>query len=281
MTTQLEKLSQNFSFGGWHYRYQHQSGCTNTPMNFAIYLPPHASADNPVPVLYWLSGLTCSEENFMQKAGAQRLAAELGLAIVAADTSPRGEGVFDDAAYDLGQAASFYVDATQAPWNKHFQMYTYITAELPELIEANFPVTSQRSISGHSMGGHGALMIALRNPERYCSVSAFAPICQPSAVPWGQKALEAYLGNRQSDWLQYDSCALIAKCDTHLPIRIEQGMADEWLATELNLEQFAKAAQQHNYPVEIYRQAQYDHNYYFVASFIDEHLKFHSKHLKP
>ncbi|MGB0843090.1 MAG: alpha/beta hydrolase-fold protein, partial [Pseudoalteromonas shioyasakiensis] len=171
----IENVSVNKSFGGWHKQYSHQSKVLNCAMRFAIYLPPHVSNGEKVPVLYWLSGLTCSDENFMQKAGAQQMAAELGIAIVAPDTSPRGDDVADDAGYDLGKGAGFYVNATQAPWNRHYQMYDYVVNELPEIIEAAFPVTQKRAISGHSMGGHGALTIAMLNPDRYCSVSAFSP----------------------------------------------------------------------------------------------------------
>ena len=189
MTTPLTLLGQHGSFSGWVKRYQHDSSSTQSPMRFSIYLPPEAGKNKAVPVLYWLSGLTCTEDNFMQKAGAQQMAAKLGVAIVAPDTSPRGEDVPDDQNYDLGQGAGFYVNATQMPWNQHYHMYDYVVDELPNLIEQHFPVTSRRSISGHSMGGHGALVIALRNPDRYLSVSAFSPICQPSQVPWGKKRL--------------------------------------------------------------------------------------------
>jgi len=190
----LENLSCQKSFSGWHKQYRHSSDVLNCDMRFAIYLPPQVSGGVSVPVLYWLSGLTCSDENFMQKAGAQRIAAELGIAIVAPDTSPRGESVADDEAYDLGQGAGFYLNATQMPWAKHYRMYDYIVDELPALIEATFPVSNKRAIAGHSMGGHGALTIALRNPERYQSVSAFSPIANPINSPWGQKAFTAYLG---------------------------------------------------------------------------------------
>ena len=185
----LENISNNKSFGGWHKQYTHQSEVLNCAMRFAIFLPPQVNEGHKVPVLYWLSGLTCTDENFMQKAGAQRVAAELGMAIVAPDTSPRGEGVANDEGYDLGQGAGFYVNATQAPWATHFKMYDYILDELPNLIEANFPVTSQRAISGHSMGGHGALMIGLRNQSRFSSISAFSPITNPTQCPWGEKPL--------------------------------------------------------------------------------------------
>jgi S-formylglutathione hydrolase len=197
----MENISQNKVAGGWHKQYSHNSTTVNCDMTFAIFLPPNASATNPVPVLYWLSGLTCTDQNFMQKAGAFRKAAELGIAIVAPDTSPRGEGVADDEGYDLGQGAGFYVNATQAPWQQHYQMYDYVTKELPNLIESHFPVTSTKSISGHSMGGHGALIVGLNNPNIYQSVSAFSPIVNPVNCPWGQKAFTNYLGEDQSFWL--------------------------------------------------------------------------------
>lgn len=275
----MQRIEHNHSFGGWHSQYQHPAKTVDCDMRFAIYLPPQANPEHPVPVLYWLSGLTCNQENFMQKAGAQRVASELGIAIVAPDTSPRGAEVADNEAYDLGQGAGFYVNATQAPWSKHYHMYDYIVDELPQLIEQHFPVNNRRSISGHSMGGHGALMIALRNPIRYLSSSAFAPICQPTQVPWGQKAFQHYLGNATESWDNYDTCHLIQHSKTHIPMRIDQGLQDEWLQTQLHLDVLAKTANENNYPVEIQRHPEYDHNYYFVASFIEEHLRFHSLYL--
>src|SRR5690606_25809912 len=207
----LQPVSENKSFGGWHRQYQHDSAVLNCRMRFAIYLPPQASADNPVPVLYWLSGLTCTDENFMQKAGAQRLAAELGLVLVAPDTSPRGAGVPDDpeGAWDFGLGAGFYLNATQEPWARHYRMYDYVVQERPALIEANFPVGDRRGVAGHSMGGHGALICALKNPGRYRSVSAFAPIANPLDCPWGEKAFSRYLGEDRSRWREWDACALL------------------------------------------------------------------------
>ncbi|MDX1399424.1 MAG: S-formylglutathione hydrolase, partial [Oceanospirillum sp.] len=201
----VENISRARSFGGWHKQYRHQSQVLNCEMRFAIYLPPQA-ASGPVPVLYWLSGLTCTDENFMQKAGAHRMAAELGIALVAPDTSPRGDDVANDEAYDLGQGAGFYLNATQQPWVKHYRMEDYVLEELPALIESVFPVTDKRAIAGHSMGGHGALTLALKNPERYTSVSAFSPIVNPTQVPWGEKAFTAYLGDNRDSWKAYDSC---------------------------------------------------------------------------
>jgi len=248
-------------------------------MRFSIYLPPHASSDQPVPVLYWLSGLTCSDENFVHKAGAQRLASELGIAIVTPDTSPRGEEVADDEGYDLGQGAGFYVNATQAPWSEHYQMYDYVVLELPELVESMFPVSDQRSIAGHSMGGHGALLMALRNPQRYKSVSAFSPISNPMDCPWGEKALAAYLGQDTQSWKDYDACELLRVSTHPLPMRVDQGDADQFLDTQLYPERLEAAATANNYPLKMRYHQGYDHSYYFIASFIDEQLRFHASHL--
>jgi S-formylglutathione hydrolase len=275
----IENLSSNKSFGGWHKQYSHVSNTLNCAMRFAIYLPPQASTGAKVPVLYWLSGLTCSDENFMQKAGAQRLAAELGIAIVAPDTSPRGEGVADDEGYDLGQGAGFYVNATQAPWNRHFQMYDYVVNELPELIESMFPVSDKRAIAGHSMGGHGALTIALRNPERYQSVSAFSPINNPVNCPWGQKAFTAYLGKDTDTWREYDASLLMRAAKQYVPALVDQGEADNFLAEQLKPEVLEAAASSNNYPLELRSHEGYDHSYYFIASFIEDHLRFHSNYL--
>lgn len=281
----LENISCNKSFGGWHKQYTHDSKVLNCAMRFAIYLPPQASQGQKVPVLYWLSGLTCTDENFMQKAGAQRRAAELGIAIVAPDTSPRGEGVGNDEGYDLGQGAGFYLNATQEPWKAHYQMYDYIVHELPELIEATFPVSDQRAIAGHSMGGHGALTIALKNAERYRSVSAFSPITNPINCPWGQKAFTAYLGEDLESWRQYDSCELLKatanqESVTKLPIRVDQGEDDSFLQSELKPENLVAAAELAGYPLELHRHKGYDHSYYFIASFIEQHLDFHAEFLK-
>lgn len=276
----LSNLSANKSFGGWHKQYLHSSSVLNCNMRFAIYLPPQAETQK-VPVLYWLSGLTCTDENFMQKAGAQSIASELGIAIVAPDTSPRGDNVANDEAYDLGQGAGFYLNATQAPWHKHFHMYDYVVNELPALIEAEFPVTDVRSISGHSMGGHGALMIALRNPERYRSVSAFSPIVNPSQVPWGQKAFSAYLGSDKTAWQQYDSCALMAASagSPQLPALVDQGLADDFLPEQLQPQALMKAAEVSGYPLTLNQHLGYDHSYYFIASYIEAHLRFHANWL--
>lgn len=273
---QIENLAQFKSFGGWQKQYQHDSSSLNCSMRFSIFLPPQTLAGEKVPVLYWLSGLTCTDENFVQKAGAQRVAAELGIAIVTPDTSPRGDGVADAPEYDLGMGAGFYINATQAPWQQQYQMYDYIVSELPALIEANFPVTEQRAISGHSMGGHGALMIALRNPQRFSSVSAFSPITHPINCPWGQKAFSAYLGDDVEVWKQYDSCELVKKAHNFMPTLIDQGKKDQFLAEQLKPEALITAAGDN--PVELRLHDGYDHSYYFIASFIEEHLRFHSLH---
>ena len=276
---QLENVSANKVFGGWHKQYTHTSVTLHCPMRFAIYLPPQASATQRVPVLYWLSGLTCTDENFMQKAGALQVAAELGMAIVAPDTSPRGRGVADDESYDLGQGAGFYVNATQAPWSEHYRMYDYIVDELPALIEANFPVTQQRAIAGHSMGGHGALVIALKNPKRFASMSAFSPIAQPTNCPWGEKAFTAYLGDDRSTWIDYDASLLMAQSTAKVPALVDQGLTDNFLAEQLKPDSLNAAAAVHAYPLTLRQHEGYDHSYYFISSFIAEHLRFHAEHL--
>lgn len=273
----IENISASKSFGGWHKQYRHYSNSVNGSMRFAIYLPPQVESGQKVPVLYWLSGLTCSDENFMQKAGAHRIAAELGIAIVAPDTSPRGDEVANDDGYDLGQGAGFYVNATQAPWDKHYQMYDYVVNELPELIESTFPVTTQRAISGHSMGGHGALIVALKNAKRYSSVSAFSPIANPINCPWGQKAFSSYLGNDKTTWKEYDASELMRKATEFVPAKVAQGMGDEYLASQLKPETLVDAATQSGYPLELNQYEGYDHYYYFISSFIEDHLRFHDE----
>ncbi|MCL2899892.1 S-formylglutathione hydrolase [Brenneria sp. WC1b.1] len=274
----MELLEEHRMFGGWQQRYRHASETLNCNMTFSIYLPP-TSDDTPPPVLYWLSGLTCNDENFTIKAGAQRIAAQLGLVLVMADTSPRGEGVADDAGYDLGQGAGFYVNATRQPWAAHYQMYDYIAVELPALIQQHFNVSDRRSISGHSMGGHGALMLALRNPQHYLSASAFAPIVNPCQVPWGRKALSAYLGDDETQWLQYDSCHLLANGRHKLPILVDQGDCDQFLPDQLQPAKLAEVAHQHDWPLTLRTQSGYDHSYFFIASFIEDHLRFHARYL--
>lgn len=274
-----ELISCTKSFGGWLKRYKHQSSSTGTEMIFAIYLPPQAQ-NASVPVLYWLSGLTCTDENFMQKAGAQRMAAELGMAIICPDTSPRGTSYPEEHdKYDFGSGAGFYVNATEAPWSESYRMYDYVVSELPALIEANFPVTDQRSISGHSMGGHGAIICALKNPGKYQSLSAFAPISNPINCPWGQKALGGYLGKNIEQWKDWDSCELIAKAEEKLPLLVDQGQADDFMEDQLKPEALKTACEAAGYPLEQRIQPGYDHSYFFIASFIDDHLRHHAKAL--
>ena len=275
----VENISVNKSFGGWHKQYSHHSKTLNCAMRFAIYLPPQASNGKKVPVLYWLSGLTCTDENFMQKAGAQRMAAELGIAIVAPDTSPRGDDVADDDGYDLGKGAGFYVNATQAPWNRHYRMYDYVVNELPQLIESMFPVSDKRSIAGHSMGGHGALVIAMRNPQAYQSVSAFSPIANPVNCPWGKKAFTAYLGRDTTTWAEYDASLLMRQATEFVPALVDQGEADDFLIEQLKPEVLEAAAKVSGYPLTLNMQEGFDHSYYFIASFIENHLRFHAEHL--
>jgi len=276
-----EQIGTNQSFGGQQLRYKHQSAVLNCEMTFSIYLPPQAKK-GPVPVLYWLSGLTCDDENFVHKAGAQQYAAEQGIAIVCPDTSPRGDGVADDpdGAYDMGLGAGFYVNATQQPWAEHYQMYSYILDELPQLINKEFPVDGERiSISGHSMGGHGALTIALKNPQRFKSVSAFAPICSPLNCPWGDKVLSNYLGDDRHTWKHYDAVELIKQAQQHLPVLVDQGTADNFLTEQLKTELLVSAGQVADFPIQIRMQPDYDHSYFFIATFIAEHIKFHARAL--
>lgn len=275
----IENISVNKSFDGWNKQYSHHSSVLNCEMRFAIYLPPQASNGKKVPVLYWLSGLTCSDENFMQKAGAQRMAAELGIAIVAPDTSPRGADVADDEGYDLGQGAGFYVNATQAPWNRHYHMYDYVVDELPKLIESMFPVSDKRSIAGHSMGGHGALVIALRNSDAYQSVSAFSPINNPINSPWGKKAFTAYLGRDMATWSEYDASVLMRQATNLVPALVDQGDGDNFLTEQLKPEVLEAAAGVSGYPLKLNIREGYDHSYYFISSFIENHLRFHAEHL--
>ncbi|WP_444542045.1 S-formylglutathione hydrolase [Chitiniphilus eburneus] len=275
----MERISSQRAFGGWHQRWRHESTATRCAMTFGLYLPPQVEDGARVPVVYWLSGLTCTDENFATKAGAQRVAAELGLALVLPDTSPRGEGVPDAERYDLGQGASFYVNATQAPWATHFRMYDYVVDELPTLVEANFPVSDARAIAGHSMGGHGALMVALRNPERYRSASALAPVVNPMQVPWGREAFAQYLGADEAAWQRYDSCALLRAATVPVPMLVDQGGADAFLDTQLQPDALRQAATERDWPLTLRMQPDYDHSYYFVASFIEDHLRFHARHL--
>ena len=271
----MERLEHHASFGGRQEVWRHASATLGCAMKLGVYLPPQALAGQPCPVLYWLSGLTCSEQNFITKSGVQAHAAAHGLIVVAPDTSPRGECVADDPAWDLGQGAGFYLNATQAPWATHFRMEDYVVQELPALVEAHFPATGRRAISGHSMGGHGALTLALRHPGRYVSVSAFSPIVAPSQVPWGQKALAAYLGDEPSGWQDWDTVELIGRAAEKLPLLVDQGEADEFLATQLRPELLEAACERAGHPLTLRRQPGYDHSYYFIASFLAEHFEHH------
>ncbi|SBV38098.1 S-formylglutathione hydrolase [uncultured Stenotrophomonas sp.] len=276
----MQRIEHRACFGGWQDVYRHRSEVLGCEMDFAVYLPPQAETGDRLPVLYWLSGLTCSEQNFITKAGAQRYAAEHGIILVAPDTSPRGDEVADAEGYDLGKGAGFYVNATQQPWAKHYRMHDYVAMELPALVEANFPASDARAISGHSMGGHGALTIALRNPGCYRSVSAFSPIVAPSQVPWGEKAFAAYLGEDREAWKQYDACALIAGATERLPLLVEQGGADEFLDTQLRPQLLQAACAAAGHPLQLRLRPGYDHSYYFIASFIGEHIVHHAAALR-
>ncbi|MFZ5662560.1 MAG: S-formylglutathione hydrolase [Pseudomonadota bacterium] len=275
----MQRIEHRACFGGWQDVWEHRSDTLGTAMRVGVYLPPQA-AYGRCPVLYWLSGLTCTEQNFITKAGAQRYAAEHGVIVVAPDTSPRGAGVPDADGYDLGQGAGFYLNATQPPWSAHYRMHDYVVHELPALIEAHFPADDARAISGHSMGGHGALVLALRNPGRYRSVSAFAPIVAPTEVPWGRKAFAAYLGEDPAVWREWDACALVAQARERLPLRVDQGEADEFLATQLQPERLREACAAAGHPLTLRLHPGYDHSYYFIATFIGEHVAYHAAALR-
>jgi S-formylglutathione hydrolase len=277
----LTRVSQNKSFGGVQSVFRHDAQETGCPMRFGLFLPPQAQAGR-VPVLYWLSGLSCTEENFVIKAGAQRVAAELGLAIVTPDTSPRGVKIpGDDASYDFGVGAGFYVDATEMPWARHYRMYSYVSAELPRLVAGEFPVDAGRvGIFGHSMGGHGALTVALKNPGKYRSLSAFAPIASPMRCPWGEKAFTGYLGADRAAWRAYDSTELIAERGWKgPPILVDQGTQDQFLDSQLHPELLQDACARAGVPLELRMRDGYDHGYFFIATFIEDHLRFHARHL--
>ena len=276
----MEHIESIKEFGGRLNRYRHRSQTCHCDMTFSVYLPP-AAEKQKVPAVYWLSGLTCTDDNFRVKAGAQRYAAELGLALVIPDTSPRGEGVPDaPERYDLGQGAGFYVNATQAPWSTHYRMYDYVTRELPALVEAELPLTAARAITGHSMGGHGALICALKEPGFYRSVSAFAPICHPMACSWGQGCLKAYLGNDRETWAAYDAVRLIEDGATALPLLVDQGTDDEFLTQQLHPNSLERICAARNLPLTLRWQEGYDHSYHFIATFIGEHLAHHADHLR-
>jgi S-formylglutathione hydrolase len=274
----METVSENRCFGGVQGVYRHQSEATGCAMTFAVYTPPQAK-DGPVPVIWYLSGLTCTHENAMTKAGAQAWAARAGVALVFPDTSPRGDGVADDDAYDLGQGAGFYVDATEAPWAPHFKMYTYVACELQTIVTRNFPVEPERQgITGHSMGGHGAITLAIRNPELYRSLSAFAPIAMPSGSDWGRKQLGAYLGPDEDRWREHDSTMLMRDHGWPRDILIDQGASDQFLDL-LKPEALAAAIATRRQPAVFRMQEGYDHSYYFVASFMEDHIRWHAERL--
>ncbi len=272
-------VEQRACFGGSQQVWSHASSSLGCEMRFGVFLPRAALEGRACPTLYWLSGLTSTEQNFITKAGAQQHADRLGLIVVAPDTSPRGDEVADDPSYDLGKGAGFYVDATEAPWASHYRMQSYVASELPALVEASFPADGRRGISGHSMGGHGALVTALRNPGRYRSVSAFAPIVAPTRVPWGQKAFRAYLGDDVERWTSWDACELVAGAAERLPLLVDQGGADEFLETQLRPHLLQQACAAAGHPLELRMQAGYDHSYYFIATFIGDHIEHHARHL--
>jgi len=286
MAVALELISQHRCFGGWQRYYRHESTEIGLPMRFSVYVPPQAE-QGPVPVLFYLAGLTCTEETFMIKAGAQRLAAELGVMLVAPDTSPRGANVpGEDESWDLGTGAGFYVDATAPDWRTHYRMYSYVTAELHGIVTGDaLPGDASRAgIFGHSMGGHGALVLALRNPGKFRSVSAFAPIAAPSLCPWGKKAFGAYLGADEREWAAYDASALMRQTRQPFPdgILIDQGESDQFLAEQLYPEVFEAACAEAGQPLALRRHEGYDHGYYFISTFIEDHIRFHVERLgKP
>jgi S-formylglutathione hydrolase len=275
----MDIVQSNKSFNGNHQVCSHYSESTQCDMTFSVFIPEHKSSEK-LKTLVWLSGLTCSEENFRVKSGVQRIASELKMIIVSPDTSPRGEGVPDNENYALGQGAGFYLDATESPWDKHFNMYTYITKDLIETMGNNFPIDMGKTgIFGHSMGGHGALTIAIKNPELFKSVSAFAPICSPTKVGWGENAFAIYLGDQQLKWLEYDATELILNRGWYSDILIDQGLDDEYLEQYLKPGLLQEACKQKNVPIQLRQHEGYDHSYFFIASFIEDHLRWHDKRL--
>ena len=278
----MELLSSIRCFAGEQRRYQTRSTMLASDTVFSVYLPDDA-VSNPVPVVIYLSGLTCTDENAVQKAGAQRIASELGLALVFPDTSPRGEGVADDAegAYDLGLGAGFYLNATQPPWAEHYQMESFVVDELPQRLSAIDGLDLSRvGICGHSMGGHGAMTLALKNPSMYQSVSAFSPICAPTNCPWGHKAFSAYLGDNRDAWKQHDACELIMAGAEPIPLLVDQGSADQFLQEQLKPELLTAACEANSFPLTYREHAGFDHSYFFIASFMEDHLRFHAKYLQ-
>lgn len=277
MSPSLNLISENRCFEGTVGVYSHASATCSTEMRFSIYQPPQAKSE-PLPVLYFLSGLTCTEENFMAKAGAQQYAAKHGLILVAPDTSPRNTGISgEDDDWDFGTGASFYVDATVEPWSSHYKMYSYIVSELPALIAENFPIQPEKQgIFGHSMGGHGALICALKNPQQYQSVSAFAPIAAPMRCPWGEKAFTNYLGANKETWRDYDASELVITANYNHLILIDQGTSDQFLAKQLLPEVFEAACQKAGQALNLRYQDGYDHSYYFISTFIEDHIRHHA-----
>lgn len=277
MTPDVTLVTNQRCFGGWQRVYEHRSAVLGCTMRFGVYLPPQAT-NQACPALYWLSGLTCTEQNFITKAGSQGYAARYGLMVIAPDTSPRGCNLpGEEDSWDLGTGAGFYVNATQSPWASHYRMYDYVVSELPALIAAHFPVAAGRQgIFGHSMGGHGALVIGLRNPDQFQSISAFAPIVAPTQVPWGRKAFAAYLGDQESDWLAYDACHLVRHVTERRPLLVDQGDTDGFLGQQLRPELLEQACQEVGYPLTLRLQAGYDHSYYFIASFLGDHMAHHA-----
>lgn len=283
MTAAPETLSRHPAFGGAVSFHRHAAAETACAMRFAVYLPPQADRRR-VPVLWYLAGLTCTEETFMIKSGAQRVAAELGLALVAPDTSPRDVGLPGDSdSWDFGVAAGFYLDATEEPWSRHYRMYSYLVRELATVVETNFPVDPKRQgIFGHSMGGHGALTLGLKHPDRFRSISAFAPISAPMHCPWGQKAFTGYLGPDRERWRQYDACELVRSLSTvsgRAPLLVDQGLADPFLERELQPQRLEQACEDAGYPLTLRRQPGYDHGYYFISTFMEDHLRHHARAL--
>ncbi|WP_045856625.1 S-formylglutathione hydrolase [Teredinibacter purpureus] len=277
------EIARQKCFDGDQLRFQHTSTALNCSMRFSLYLPPQAQ-HTPVPVLFWLSGLTCTDENFVQKAGAQAYAAQHGVAIIAPDTSPRGEGVPDDPekSWDFGLGASFYLDATTQPWQQHYQMQTYVCEELPALLAQHFPMLLPRySIFGHSMGGHGAITLGLKNPQLFTSISAFSPICAPMRCPWGEKAFEHYLGDDETQWQTYDTCWLVENGAVKTPLLIDQGCDDDFLEEQLQPQLLQHSCAQHNHPLTLNMREGYDHSYFFIASFIRNHIAYHAGYLAP
>lgn len=276
----VELLEEHSVLDGVQYKYRHRSESLNCSMTFSLFLPNKEKFPEPS-LLWWLSGLTCTDDNFTHKAGAQRVAARLGIAMIMPDTSPRGKEIADSDDYDLGQGAGFYLNATQKPWSSHYKMYDYIIKELTSLVREEFHLIGPEFISGHSMGGHGALVLGLRNPKRFQSITAFAPIVNPSQVPWGIKAFENYLGDNKEDWAEWDAVELIKRySDKKVPILIDQGDTDQFYKKELEPDKLVKVAKEKKYPLTVRMQSGYDHSYYTIATFIEEHLEFHMNQLK-